>query len=164
MDSYKLRPFRGDDLEAFHASMCEYDVVKMTGSWPWPPDPAFTRSRMVTPHAKDGRLSVIDFNGRYIGQVSVVDGVLGYMLAKPHWGRGIASWAVGEKLKMVFADERLNEVTACVWLGNPASEAVLYKHGFQKTGTCEEFCIPREETVKNNTFRLTRVAWEVLNA
>ena len=144
--------------------MCEYDVVKMTGSWPWPPDPAFTRNRMVTPQAKDGHVSVIDFEGAYIGQVSVVDGVLGYMLAKPHWGRGIASWAVGMKLTSAFAEQGLGEVTACVWLGNPASEAVLFKYGFVKTGTCEAFCIPRGETVKNNTFRLTRAAWEAQNA
>jgi len=160
MDNYTIRRFREGDFEAFHASMCAYDVVKMTGTWPWPPDPVFTRSRMITPHAKDGRLSVIDFEGAYIGQVSVVDGVLGYMIAKPYWGRGVASWAVGEKLKAAFFDEGLDEVTACVWLGNPASEAVLYKHGFVKTGTCEEFCIPRGEVVKNNTFRLTRAAWE----
>ncbi len=160
MDDYTIRRFYESDFEDFHASMCEYDVVKMTGSWPWPPDRAFTRSRMVTPHAKDGRLSVIDFGGRYIGQVSVVDGVLGYMLAKPYWGRGIASWAVGEKLNSAFSDEGLREIMACVWLGNPASEAVLAKHGFQKTGTCEEFCIPRGETVKNNTFRLGYAAWK----
>ncbi|HIP23512.1 MAG TPA: N-acetyltransferase [Rhodobacteraceae bacterium] len=164
MDNYSIRHFCESDFEDFHASMCEYDVVKMTGSWPWPPDPAFTRNRMVTPQAKDGHVSVIDFEGAYIGQVSVVDGVLGYMLAKPHWGRGIASWAVGMKLTSAFAEQGLGEVTACVWLGNPASEAVLFKYGFVKTGTCEAFCIPRGETVKNNTFRLTRAAWEAQNA
>ncbi len=164
MDNYSIRRFREGDFEALHASMCEYDVVKMTGAWPWPPDPVFTRSRMITPHAKDGRLSVIDFGGQYIGQVSVVEGVLGYMLAKPYWGRGVASWAVGEKLKSAFADEGLHEVTACVWQGNPASEAVLYKHGFVKTGACEEYCIPRGERVKNNTFCLSRAAWEAQHA
>ncbi len=164
MDNYTIRRFHDDDLTAFHASMCEYDVVKMTGAWPWPPDLTITLSRMVTPHAKDGRLSVIDFEGTYIGQVSVVEGVLGYMIAKPYWGRGIASWAVGEKLKAAFAGESLDKVTACVWLGNPASEAVLFKQGFVKTGTCEEFCIPRGEVVKNNTFSLTRAAWEAHNA
>lgn len=159
-----LRRIQDDDFEAFHAAMSEYDVVKMTGSWPWPPDPAFTRSRMETSHAKDGRISVIDLEGTYIGQVSVVDGVIGYMLAKPHWGQGIASWAVGEKLKMAFADAEMGEVTACVWLGNPASEAILAKHGFVTTGTCEEFCISRGETLKNNTFRLSRTAWEARDA
>lgn len=143
--------------------MSEYDVVKMTGHWPWPPDPAFTRSRMETPHVNDGRVSVIARAGRYIGQVSVVDGVLGYMLGKPHWGRGIASWAVGEKLKAAFSAVDAADITACVWHGNPASEAILFKHGFVETGSCEEFCIPRGVTLKNNTFSLSRAAWGAQN-
>ena len=98
MDRYVLRRFRKEDFAALHAMMGEYDVVKMTGAWPWPPDPA-------------------------------------------------------------LAVEDLDEVTACVWQGNPASESVLFKHGFVKAGACEEFCIPRGERVVNNTFRLARANW-----
>lgn len=159
MDNLKLRNFRESDFEAFHASMREYDVVKMTGSWPWPPEPEFTHSRMRTEQAQTGMLQVIDMNGTYIGQVSVVDGVLGYMISKPHWGKGVASWAVTQKLDSAFKTTDIQEISACVWYGNPASEAVLYKHGFVKTGEREEFCKPRGVLLVNNSFFLTRATW-----
>ena len=114
MDNLELRKIDVSDFEAFHSMMSEYDVVKMTGSWPWPPDPDFTISRLVTPQAKSGAISAIVLDGQYIGQISVVNGELGYMLDKRHWGQGIATWALKEKLKLVFEGSNTAELSACI--------------------------------------------------
>lgn len=159
MDELSLRNFKDSDFEAFHASMSDFDVVKMTASWPWPPEPAFTKSRMVTRQAKSGQVQVIDLDGEYIGQAAVVRGELGYMLAKPHWGKGIVSWAVKEVLTVAFENTDTSLIKASVWAGNPASEAVLMKFGFVKTGSAEDFCKPRGEICMGSDFELTREAW-----
>lgn len=159
MDNLRLRKFREDDFEAFHVAMSDFDVVKMTAHWPWPPQPDFTRSRMVTPQAISGQVSVIDLNGEYIGQVSVVDGELGYMLSKTHWGNGVASWAVCEKLKQVFSETDIQLITAGVWEGNPASEVVLKKFGFKKTASAKDFCKPQGKVLNGYDFELTRADW-----
>jgi RimJ/RimL family protein N-acetyltransferase len=160
MDNLILRKFRYDDFEAFHVAMSDFDVVKMTAHWPWPPEPEFTRSRMVTPQAKSGQVSVIDLAGEYIGQVSVVKGELGYMLSKANWGRGVASWAVEKKLKQVFCETDIQVVTASVWAGNPASEVVLEKFRFRKTASAEDFCKPQGEFQIGYSFELDRLDWE----
>ena len=154
----KLRNFRDDDFNDFHAAMSNYDVVKMTGSWPWPPDPAFTRWRMTTPQALAGQVQVIDLHGIYIGQVSVVNSELGYMIAKPHWGQGVASWAVKNMLQRVF-DKGAETITAGVWADNPASIAVLSKYGFVKTAEAVEFCKPRGHDLLGYSFVLNRADW-----
>jgi len=159
MDNLTLRKFRDDDFDAFHVAMSDYDVVKMTSHWPWPSEPEFTRSRMVTPQAKSGQVSVIDLGGIYIGQVSVVGGELGYMLSKSHWGKGVASWAVKEKLRRVYSETDIQIVTAGVWEGNPASEAVLEKYGFKKISSGEEFCKPQGKVLNGYSFELDREDW-----
>lgn len=55
MDNVRLRNFRENDFEAFHALCSDYDVVKMLSSWPYPADPEFTRMRMNTPEAQAGQ-------------------------------------------------------------------------------------------------------------
>ena len=159
MDSLHLRNFREDDFEAFHAAMSDFDVVKMTASWPWPPDPAFTRSRMTTSMAKSGQVKVIVLNEEYVGQVSVVNGELGYMLAKPYWGRGLASWAVQAKLDEVFRETDVQTLSAGVWEGNPASERVLGKFGFIRTGSSRDYCKPQGKMLDGYDFELTRAMW-----
>jgi len=158
MDSWRLRPFRPDDFEAFHAIVSDFDVVKMLGSWPYPAEPAFTRMRMETPEAKAGQVLVIEVDGKLAGSIGGVGGI-GYMLGRGFWGRGVATWAVGEMVARMFNDPALQEVNACVWQGNEASERVLTKNGFRLVGECEDFCKARGETLKYNSFRLTRDQW-----
>ena len=159
MNNWTLRNFRDSDFEAFHESMSVFDVVKMTGSWPWPPNPEFTRARMFTPQAKAGQVSVIDVAGLYAGQVSVVAGELGYMIGKPFWGRGMTTWAVTQKLADVFGSTDIDVIVARVWAGNPASEAILAKHKFTKTEESIDFCKPRDEMLLGYSFELKRSDW-----
>ena len=159
MDSWKLRNFREDDFEAMHAMASDYDVVAMMGSWPYPADPDFTRMRMNTPEAKAGQVSAVEVDGSCAGIVGGVNGSLGYMLAREFWGRGIATWAVRQKLVEMFKQTDTDEVTACIWQDNPASATVLRKNGFSKIGESEDFCKARDKQVKYQSFRVARHEW-----
>ena len=70
-----------------------------------------------------------------VGSVSVFqsDGVnmLGYWIARPHWGKGIASLAVAEFLTL----EPRRPLIATADTSNTRSHRVLEKCGFRRTGT-----------------------------
>ena len=159
MDDLSLRRMRESDFEAFHTMVSDYDVVKMTMSWPWPPEPAFTRMRMQTEEVKSGSALAIDAGGQFAGQIALVRGEIGYMLARPFWGRGIATWAAREMLVRGFANPEVNTIKAGTWEDNPASMAILRKCGFQKTGEAMVFCKPRGKEVNGPDFALSRADW-----
>jgi len=164
MDDCRLRPFRADDFTAFHALVSDYEIVKMLVIWPYPAEPAFTRMRMNSAEARAGQVLVIEVDGQLAGSIGEMAGGLGYMLGRAYWGRGIASWAVGEMAARMFENPARMAITACVWHGNPASEKVLLKNGFRLAGVCEDYCKARGETLKNNSFRLTRADWQARRA
>jgi len=56
---------------------------------------------------------------------------IGYWLAKPFWGRGIMTSAVGRLCEHGFGEMGLTRITAHVFESNPASARVLEKAGFQ---------------------------------
>ena len=159
MDNLRLRNFREDDFEAFHALCSDYEVVKMVGSWPYPADPEFSRMRMNTPETKAGLVSVIECDGQFAGTIAGVQCGLGYMLSKPFWGRGIATWAVREKLSESFRNTDWNKIDAGAWNDNPASVAVLEKNGFEKIEDISHFCKARDCEVEGKAFEITRAKW-----
>ncbi len=59
---------------------------------------------------------------------------LGYWLAEPFWGRGIASDAVRSLTEYAFERFRLKRIFATPFAGNVASERVLVKAGYSREG------------------------------
>jgi RimJ/RimL family protein N-acetyltransferase len=55
---------------------------------------------------------------------------IGYWVAEPYWGRGIATLAVRAMTDYAFARCDLVRLYACVFEGNPGSERVLQKAGY----------------------------------
>ena len=55
---------------------------------------------------------------------------LGYMLARPHWGMGLISEAIGTVVHFGFATLGLHKVEAITRPGNAASIRTLEKNGF----------------------------------
>lgn len=161
MDNLRLRLFREDDFDAFHALCSDFDVVKMVASWPYPSDPEFTKARMNTPEAKAGLVNVIECNGQFAGTIGGVNGGIGYMLAKPFWGRGIATWALRKKVDACFNNHDWPRVVAGAWVDNPASIRVLEKCGFTLLGDLTMTCKARNEEVNGQDFELTRAKWQL---
>jgi [ribosomal protein S5]-alanine N-acetyltransferase len=59
---------------------------------------------------------------------------VGYWLAEPYWGHGIATMALTRLTKYAFATFNLVRLYACVFAWNPASARVLEKAGFKMEG------------------------------
>jgi RimJ/RimL family protein N-acetyltransferase len=84
---------------------------------------------------------VLKSSGNYIGYCGVYphfnphipipgEGTLGYYLARPHWGRGLASEAGMGFVAFGFRELGLSRLVASIEVGNAASVRVLEKLGF----------------------------------
>lgn len=68
---------------------------------------------------------------------------LGYVIARAHWGRGIATVAVKLALLRGFADLRLERIEALVDPENVASARVLEKVGFSLEAELKNYLVHR---------------------
>jgi len=78
---------------------------------------------------------------------------VGYWLSEAHWGRGIATEAVGLVVEHAFSDLGLARLEAGVFAWNPASARVLEKNGFTL-----------EARLKNRIFKDGQLTDELLYA
>ena len=79
---------------------------------------------------------------------------LGFMLARPAWGRGLATQVAQALVAHAFADLRLPELQAFTDVENAASGAVLRKAGLRDAGLC-----PGPYGRIDRRFELTREEW-----
>ena len=146
------------DFDALFALVSIWDVTRNLGSWSWPPDEALARER-TQPFKGEGFVWVMCKDGAFIGTVSVVRGVLGYMLHPDHHGKGIMQNAVRDALSHAFESFGVEEVTADTWADNVASKHILTKFGFTLTVQEVVHALARDELTESETYRLTREAW-----
>lgn len=156
-----LRHYRDEDFAALHAAMSDFDSVRMLASWPYPADEAYTRSRFNTDAMKSGAIKAIDVDGKWVGGIGILDGEIGYSIAKAYWGQGIATQAVALKVAECFSDPENEVVTSCVFHDNPASSRVLVKNGFRTIRSCNEYCKARNEDVLSIHYELKRTDWKL---
>ncbi|KAG0547217.1 hypothetical protein BDA96_01G060700 [Sorghum bicolor] len=138
-----LRKFELSDVDAMMAwasdpqvaAPCRWDAYESTE-----PLLAFIRDT-VLPHPWFRAICLESGSGRPVGAVSVSPtgdpcrAELGYVLARAHWGRGVATAAVKRAVATVFAEvQGLERVEALVDVANPASQRVLEKAGFRREG------------------------------
>jgi RimJ/RimL family protein N-acetyltransferase len=156
------RPLAPEDLPDLIDILSEWEVVRQLGSFAWPLDHAFVRSR-CQPYQGHGFVWGICLHGRLAGTVGVTDRTLGYMLAREMWGQGIMSKAARDAVDHAFdrfPDDRLE---ASIWADNVASRSVLGKLGFQSvlTETCHAKA--RNEMTASESFVLSRARWQDLS-
>lgn len=90
---------------------------------------------------------VLGADGRVAGRVtltSVVRGAfqsasLGYWVAEPETGRGLATTAVRDILRVAFDELELHRVEAATLLHNVASQKVLRRSGFTAFGVAPQY-------------------------
>ena len=138
-----LRPPELADARRLAALANDFDVVRMTGSMPFPyalsDAEAFVRHAQAADPSEEA-LFVIDLPGEGpIGTIGLdPDGVMtveaGYWLGRPYWGRGYATEALASVLAWARDSWGRRCVTARHFADNPASGAVLIKAGFLYTG------------------------------
>ncbi|MEC7761649.1 MAG: GNAT family N-acetyltransferase [Pseudomonadota bacterium] len=136
-----------DDATALHAIMSDWDVVRMTGSWPYPVTLDFVRDRIVTRDGEDGFYGIIRDGDTPIGTGQVAGDEIGYLLSLSHWGRGLGSEVARALVSYGFEASDCAELSARVWADNPASSRILTKLGFREV----------ERSLDENRARQTRL-------
>lgn len=125
------------DVDALHAIASDFDVVRQTETWPWPPDRAFTAKRCLPMPELEGAGGVVTYDGEVVGIMGLGDARMGYMFAPAHWGKGFATEMGRAAVDYAFAHYDWPKLSACVFSDNPASGRVLEKLGFSVVGPCE---------------------------
>lgn len=129
-----LREVRDDDLPALFAHQAD-PVAAAMADFPSRDQDAFDVhwTRIRADPACLVRAVVVD--GEVVGNIGSWDGEdgreLGYWIGQPHWGRGIATAAVGALLLL----DPVRPMHAHVVAHNLASLRVLSKHGFAIVAT-----------------------------
>jgi len=137
-----IRPLTADDAEELAALLVENRAFLA----PFEPDRS---ERFYTVEGQRERLERDDkhafaiFDGdRIAGTVALSNVVLGphesanlgYWVAEPLNGRGVATKAVGELIPIAFGELGLHRLEAGTLVDNVASQRVLEKNGFEQVG------------------------------
>lgn len=153
----ELRPVRPEHCEQVQIMATDFEVVRHTGTWPWPADPDFTAERCAVGFGESGGWLVAHRGADLVGMIGLRDdGDLGYMLARHAWGQGYATEMGRAVVSHAFETGRWDVLKACVFQDNPASARVLEKLGFVQGAACEGHCAARLGHFPIRTYQMTR--------
>ncbi|KAL5209822.1 hypothetical protein ABZP36_005445 [Zizania latifolia] len=148
MDTITLRRFDLADADAMMSWASDPVVTAFTTSEPYEsvePLLAFIRDT-VLPHPWF-RAICLAGDGP-VGEVSVTPtedrcrAELGIMLARAHWGKGVATAALKRVLATVYANlDGVERVEALVDVDNAAARRALEKAGFQQEAVLRSYCV-----------------------
>lgn len=161
-DRLILRTPQHTDREQLVCALNNLNVSRWTQRVPYPysAKDADTFLDFVRNKPADAIILFITLNASLVGCISVENGELGYWLAEPHWGRGIASEAARAVVSYAFHDEGRTEIVASYFEGNFASRQVLTKLGFQEVSTGFAFSDARQAQVPLVNLALSRAEWK----
>jgi RimJ/RimL family protein N-acetyltransferase len=158
-----LRPGFPEDAPALAAAIADESILRNLAAAPSPfalrdaeaflaaPRDPVLPSLLVTERT-DGAPRLVGACGLGRRPSGAVE--LGYWIARPHWGRGIATEACSA-LVDIARTLRLASLEASHFLDNPASGRVLEKLGFDPTGiVAPRLSCARGEQVPARLFRL----------
>ncbi|MCP5038089.1 MAG: GNAT family N-acetyltransferase [Rhodobacteraceae bacterium] len=136
-----LRAPQNSDLAALFTIFSDPRAMRY---WSRPPheNPEITRKtleEMVASHRETGAEYVVEYQGQVIGKAgSWRIGEIGYILHPDFWQRGFAFEALAAIIPQVFANcPDISEIRAEIDPRNQASNRLLSKLGFHKTGDAE---------------------------
>jgi [ribosomal protein S5]-alanine N-acetyltransferase len=133
------------DLDPFCAMEADPEVRRFVGGRPRTRDEAEAKFRSIYLPPVSNRMgmwaTVFKPEGRYVGYCGVYphfgaggaiagEGTLGYYLAQPYWGRGLATEAARAFVDFGFGELGLSRIVSTVQDGNAASRRILENLGF----------------------------------
>ena len=142
-----FRAHAAADLEPFCAMEMDPEVRRFVGGKPRTRAAAEEKFKRVYLPSPPNRLALwateYKPEGRYIGYCGVYpqfgsagpiagEGTLGLYLARPYWGRGLATEAGAAFIRFGFDELKLSRIVSAVQVGNDASIRVLEKLGMAK--------------------------------
>jgi [ribosomal protein S5]-alanine N-acetyltransferase len=142
-----FRSHESGDLDAFCAMEADPEVRRFVGGVPRTREQAEKKFRSAHLHNPPRQLAlhatIYKAEQRYIGYCGIYphfspagppikgEGTLAYYIARPYWGRGLATEAARAFIDYGFNELKLNRIVASVQQGNDASAHILEKLGFQ---------------------------------
>jgi RimJ/RimL family protein N-acetyltransferase len=141
----ELREVRDSDLPRFFEHQMDADALRMAAFTAADPADRVAFERHWARVRSDSSVTVraIEVDGRVAGHVAAFerDGApeVTYWMGKEYWGRGIATWALGELLALIPARPLYGRAAA----DNRASIRVLVKCGFTRIGQERAFANAR---------------------
>ncbi|MEM7060896.1 MAG: GNAT family N-acetyltransferase [Pseudomonadota bacterium] len=154
---FTLRPFQASDASAVASGIVEWDVIRMLTTPPYPFE-LHDAETYIAQNADTPWMWVIDIEGTAAGSVGIVRH-LGYWLSKLHWGRGVMTRAAGLAVDAFFQRDDRDHIDSGYLFDNPASERVLTKIGFKKTGRSMPRANSRGGEVLHIDMVLSRADW-----
>ena len=139
-----FRTHEARDETDFVRMQTDSEVRRYMGGQGWPLEKAQYRFRteyLDRPKRTYGLwATILKEEDRYIGSCGLRaerkrgEAHLGYILAKPYWGRGLASEAAKAFIDLAFTRLRLSRLLADVEQGHVVSEHILKRFGFKYGG------------------------------
>jgi RimJ/RimL family protein N-acetyltransferase len=136
-----FRTHEAQDEHGFIQMHTDAEVRRYMGGSPWPVEKAlhrFQNEYLGRPTNIYGMwATILKAEQKYIGSCGLraaetgAGASIGYYLAQPYWGRGLASEACQALIETAFNRLRLPRISADVEKGNAASEHILKKFGFR---------------------------------
>ena len=162
---FTLRPWNINDLDSLVTNANNPNIAKfMTDGFPHP----YTKEKgisFIEMATKDSPIHIfaIDMDGKAVGGIGIhpqqdimkKNAELGYWLGEEYWGKGIVSGAIKQVIDFAFTTYDINRVFARPFGTNVASQKVLEKCGFIKTGTDKGFANARQTEIEEFIYKLT---------
>ncbi len=134
----ELRKFEARDEELLVSYLNDGELTRFLSSRIPQPYTHDSASWWVKTGSTIGTVYAIIYNEILVGSISAIPGEfekqrtaeVGYWVARPYWGRGIASYALAEFTQRVFESTNLIRLYASVFEANVASARVLSKCGY----------------------------------
>jgi 8-oxo-dGTP diphosphatase len=165
-----LRPFRPDDAAGLHRLINDFDVAKMLELVRFPYQreladewiassirelAAGTACHLAITGLEEAQEILVGAVGITIDRPSRT-GRLGYWVGRRYWGHGVATEAARRLVSWGFANLEIDLMTASVATDNPASDAVLRRIGFRRTGEGIQHFASRSADIPIWLFEATR--------
>jgi RimJ/RimL family protein N-acetyltransferase len=165
-----LRDFGTPDVDAVFAYAADPAVAEHMFHAPWShaQAAAYVEGLLTSQHTVPRRLwelAIVERSGgALIGSVDLTPegddaADLGYVLARPAWGRGVASEAAGAMLDAGFARLGLRRISAMCAVENVASRRVLEKIGLRHVDTVQRYRQAKGRDFDVHRFELRRTEW-----
>ena len=137
-----LRPGWPEDAPSLAAAIADERIVRNLATAPWPYRLRDAEAHLAQPRnpllpsflifeRTDGEPRLVGSCGLARRQSGAIE--LGYWIARPFWGRGLATEASAALVDIAWA-LRLPRLQASHFIDNPASGRVLEKLGFEPLG------------------------------
>jgi RimJ/RimL family protein N-acetyltransferase len=161
-----LRPLQEKDLISLAAAVNNERITRNVASIPWPYDVDDARAFLDSvARLPVGSVSFGVFetggDGSVIGVMGYEEAELGYWLAEPSWGKGLAREGAQAVVEHAFTTSRLNRLQARCILGNEPSRRVLVGIGFRPTHIDRTYSKSRACHVVTQHFELTLGEWRL---